>query len=604
MKISQMTLAAQIKEAAGKALQELFPGSDVPLSAITVNRTTPEFPGVYTVVLFPFLKLLRKRPDELGALLGNHLKEHTDFVSGFEIAAGFLNLSIRERYWLSYLESVAGQDTVVPPQRKPMKVMVEFSSPNTNKPLHFGHMRNIFLGHAVSAILEAAGEEVVKANLINDRGIHICKSMIAWMRYADGATPQTTGIKGDHFVGDYYVRFNEAYKEEVLSLVAAGKDPADAEKEAPVMKEAQELLRKWESGDPEVYALWKTMNGWVYQGFDATYQKMGIEFDKVYYESDTYLLGREIVLEGIEKGVLYREEDGSAWIDLTGDGLDRKLLLRGDGTSVYMTQDLGTARLKYEDFHLDKSIYVIGDEQNYHMQVLKLILEKLSEPCAAGIHHLSYGMVELPTGKMKSREGTVVDADDMISEMIRLAQQQTELAGKTEGFDPDALEALYETIGLGALKFYLLRVDPRKKMIFNPQESIDLHGFTATFIQYAHARICSVLRREGCSPEPRSNDFSGFRATAPLFKAEEDLCILLEQYPAVLQDAASELNPSLLCQYAFQLAQLFNSFYAEHSITQAESGEKKMLRLMLSVRTAFLLRHAMGLLGIRVPEKM
>jgi arginyl-tRNA synthetase len=483
-------------------------------------------------------------------------------------------------------------------------VMVEYSSPNTNKPLHFGHLRNNFLGSAVAEILKANGKQVVKANLINDRGIHICKSMIAWMHYANGETPEKKGVKGDHLVGDYYVKFNDVYKEEVARLVSEGMDEKAAEREAPIMLEAQELLRKWEAGDKEVRELWQKMNGWVYKGFEETYKKLGISFDKMYYESDTYLLGKKIVEDGLRKGVLFKKEDGSVWIDLQDDGLDQKLLLRGDGTSVYMTQDLGTAKLKYEEYKLNQSVYVIADEQNYHLQVLKLIMKKLGEPCADGIYHLSYGMVELPTGRMKSREGTVVDADDMVNEMIALAREQTELAGKTEGFSSEELEKLYETIGLGALKFYLLRVDPKKKMIFDPKESIDLHGFTATFIQYAYARICSILRKENVALIPDCTKFQSYDYSSPLLKLEKEMILALEQYPAILLEAGMEFNPSTICNYAFRLAQLFNTFYDAHSISKAENDEKKHLRLMIIIMTASILRHAMNLLGIRMPEKM
>ena len=428
--------------------------------------------------------------------------------------------------------------------------------------------------------------------------------MLAWQRFGNGAAPENTGIKGDHLVGDYYVKFNDAYKAEVKELVAQGMEEAVAEKESPLMKATQEMLRQWEAGDAEVRQLWEMMNGWVYDGFKDSYCRLGVDFDKMYYESNTYLLGKAIVEEGLQKGVLYKKEDGSVWVNLEGEGLDHKLLLRGDGTSVYITQDLGTAKLKYNDFKLDQSVYVIADEQNYHMQVLKLILKKLGEPCADGIHHLSYGMVELPTGRMKSREGTVVDADDMMDEMVALSQKQTEEAGKTEGFTQDELAKLYNTIGMGALKFYLLRVDPKKKMIFDPKESIDLHGFTATFVQYAHARICSILRKEGVAMLPDNTKFQTFKLTQDILPAEKKLALMLEQYPVILENAAVEYNPSLLCNYSFQLAQQFNSFYDEHSISKAENEEKKHLRLMLIIMTAQILRHGMKLLGIRLPEKM
>jgi arginyl-tRNA synthetase len=592
-----LSIVTQIKTAAAQALNHLFPEANVTDEDILVNETKPEFAGDYTVVLFPFVKSLRQNPAVLGKAIGDYLVTENPLFTAHETVAGFLNLTVADTQLTTFLNEHYNDKNFGKKESNGKKVMIEYSSPNTNKPLHFGHLRNIFLGWSVAEILKANGTEVIKANLINDRGIHICKSMIAWMRYANGATPESTGIKGDHLVGDYYVKFNDVYKEEVAELVAKGTEKDAAEKEAPIMKEAQELLRKWEAGDPEVYKLWETMNSWVYKGFHVSYNKLGVDFDKMYYESDTYLLGKVIVEEGLNKGVLFKKEDGSVWIDLTEDGLDQKLLLRADGTSVYMTQDLGTAKLKYDDFKMDQSTYVIGDEQNYHMQVLKLILQKLGEPCADGIYHLSYGMVELPSGRMKSREGTVVDADDMVAEMIRLSKEQAEQAGKTEGFTQEELDALYNMIGLGALKFYLLRVEPRKKMIFDPKESIDLHGFTATFIQYAHVRICSILRKNEIA-------YGQFKLGTSLAPLEKTLLLKVEQYPSILEQAAIEFNPSLICTYTFQLAQLFNSFFDKHSISHAESEEKKQLRLMLITQIGNVIQNAMALLGIEVPQKM
>ncbi|RYD52280.1 MAG: arginine--tRNA ligase [Sphingobacteriales bacterium] len=600
-----MNLVAQIKNATADALKTVFPElGPVEAQTVTVNETKPEFEGDYTVVLFPYVKTLRQKPDALGAQLGDWLLQNTNLFSGFKIVGGFLNLSVRDAYWEAFLLNHFNNSLWGQKPKTAYRAMVEYSSPNTNKPLHFGHLRNIFLGFAVSEILKADGKQVIKANLINDRGIHICKSMIAWKRYANGATPEDSGIKGDHLVGDSYVKYNDIYKAEVADLVAGGMDAKKAEAEAPIFKEAQDMLRGWEAGDPEIYSLWETMNSWVYKGFEVTYKQLGVDFDKYYYESDTYLLGKQLVEEGLQKGVLFRKDDGSVWIDLTNEGLDQKLLLRGDGTSVYMTQDLGTARLKYDDYKLDESIYVIADEQNYHMEVLKRILKRLNEPCANGIYHLSYGMVELPSGKMKSREGTVVDADDMLHEMIGLAKVQTEAAGKTEGFSGSELEALYKMIGTGALKFYLLRVEPKKKMIFNPAESIDLHGYTATFVQYAHARIHSILRKSGVSVFVDRTHFQAFDLTEPVLPLEKELVLQLEQYPDTISAAAAEYNPSLICQYAFALAQKFNSFYAQHSVAEAETPEKRDLRLMLCIMTATVIKHAMNLLGIQVPEKM
>ncbi|RYD58352.1 MAG: arginine--tRNA ligase [Sphingobacteriales bacterium] len=637
-----MTLALQIKHAVEDALKNLFPEADIPASSITINLTKPEFKGDYTIVLFPFVKLLRQKPDALGTTIGNYLLERTQLFSGFDIVSGFLNMTVKDSYWVSFLLNEFNNTSYGEKPKQDKRIMVEYSSPNTNKPLHFGHMRNIFLGFAVSNVLHANGYQVVKGNLINDRGIHICKSMLAWERFAGGATPETANVKGDHLVGDYYVRFNDELNKQIaphldavlnnrtvpdvlndaekakLAPLMAKLDSADAEElkktksgikdifvaNAELTKAAQEMLRKWEAGDAGVRELWQRMNGWVYEGFEGSYKRLGVSFDKMYYESDTYLLGKAIVEEGLQKGVLFKKEDGSVWIDLTDEGLDQKLLLRADGTSVYITQDLGTAKLKFNDFKLDQSVYVIADEQNYHMQVLKLILKKLGEPCADGIYHLSYGMVELPTGRMKSREGTVVDADDMMDEMIELSRKQTEEANKTEGFSAEELEKLYETIGMGALKFYLLRVDPKKKMVFDPKESIDLHGFTATFIQYSHARICSILQKIGVPLLPNSTTFQSFVLTEEITPAEKKVAIMLEQYPMILDAAAVELNPSIICNYTFQLAQEFNSFYDIHSILKAENEEKKQLRLMLAIMTAQIMRSAMQLLGIKLPERM
>lgn len=599
-----MSLVEKIKESAKKALIDLYPDTEIQDSVITVNQTKPEFTGDYTLVLFPFLKLLRTKPNVIGEALGEHLIANTDYISSFDIVAGFLNFTIKDSYWSDFLATNYKNTDFGKSAATNKNVMVEYSSPNTNKPLHFGHMRNIFLGYATAGILQVTGNNVIKANLINDRGIHICKSMVAWQNYANGATPESTGIKGDHLVGDYYVKFNDEYKKQVASLIADGLSKEDAEKEAAILKEAKEMLLLWEAGNEDVVNLWKKMNGWVYDGFEVTYNKMGVDFDRMYYESDTYLLGKEVVQKGLAKNVFYQKEDGSIWINLEDEGLDQKILQRADGTSVYITQDIGTAIKKYNDCDLDKSVYVIGDEQNYHMQVLKLILKKMDDPCSDGIYHLSYGMVELPTGKMKSREGTVVDADDMLAEMVAIAKQQTEEAGKTEGFSDKELEELYNTIGLGALKFYLLRVDPKKRMIFDPKESIDLHGFTATFIQYAHARICSILRKEGIYKIPTGNPFEGLSISEEITPAEKRLILTLEQYPEVMQHAADEYNPSLVCNYIFQLAQYFNSFYDAHSISKAENEEKKQLRLMIIIMTAQVMRHSMNTLGISLPEKM
>jgi arginyl-tRNA synthetase len=592
-----MHLVDQLKKAASEALFSLYQVS-VPPSAILVNATKPEFEGNYTVVLFAFVKELKLSPDALGEALGNHLvSAHPHLFTAHNTIKGFLNITISDIFWFEYINNA--NNNVIASNGK--TVMVEYSSPNTNKPLHLGHLRNNFLGWSIAAILEATGNKVVKTCIVNDRGIHICKSMIAWQLFANGATPASTGKKGDHFVGDYYVKFNDVYKAEVSGLVASGMTTELAEKEAPIMKATQKMLLDWEAGNPAVLELWRNMNGWVYEGFDVTYKSIGSDFDKTYYESETYLLGKDLVEYGLTKNVFYKKEDGSVWIDLTNDGLDEKLVQRKDGTSVYMTQDIGLAQTKQKEFNADQSIYVVGDEQNYHFKVLKLICQKLGLPAADGIYHLSYGMVELPTGKMKSREGTVVDADDLVAAMIDIAKQKTEELGKVKDFTDSELETLYHTIGLGALKFFLLRVDPKKKMIFNPEESIDFHGFTGPFIQYTHARIKSILRKAEGS-EINAVEQPG--TASPLLPLEKEVTIQLEQFTSMLEDAATAFDPSKVAIFIFNLAKTFNALYAEHSITNAETEEKKTLRLQLATLTAQTLKTGMAVLGIPVPEKM
>lgn len=591
-----MSIVTEIKAKVAIVLKELY-GYEATQTELTINSTKPEFEGDYTLVLFSFVKQLKKSPEQLGNEIGEALiKANPLLFTGYNVIKGFLNLTVADSYWISFLQSNYNQPRFGSKPANGQKVMVEYSSPNTNKPLHLGHLRNNFLGWSVAQILKESGYEIIKSCIVNDRGIHICKSMIAWQKFANGATPQSTGVKGDHFVGEYYVKFNDAYKAEVDQLISEGMDKATAEKEAPLMKETQQMLQDWEAGKPEVIELWKMMNSWVYEGFDVTYKRIGSDFQKMYYESDTYLLGKQFVEEGLQKAVFNKKEDGSVWIDLTADGLDEKLVLRKDGTSVYITQDIGLAQQKYDEFKYDQSIYVIADEQNYHMKVLKLILQKLGKPYAEGVYHLSYGMVELPTGRMKSREGTVVDADDMVDEMVNVAKQKTEELGKVKDFTDAELKELYDTIALGALKFFLLRVDPKKKMIFNPEESIDFHGFTGPFVQYTHARIKSVLRKaQGISDQVQANS---------LLKLEKDLIIMLEQYPVILEQAVAEHNPSVIAIYVFNLAKAFNTFYTEHSVMNAESDEKKQLRLQLSEMTANVIASGMSLLGIRVPERM
>jgi arginyl-tRNA synthetase len=590
-----MHLVDQIKKAASEALLSIYQVS-VPAHSILVNATKPEFEGNYTVVLFAFVKELKLSPDALGEALGNHLvASNPHLFTAHNTIKGFLNLTIADAFWFECLNN-ANKNAVTSNGKT---VMVEYSSPNTNKPLHLGHLRNNFLGWSIAAILEATGNKVVKTCIVNDRGIHICKSMIAWQLFANGATPASTGKKGDHFVGDYYVKFNDAYKAEIANLAAGGMTSELAEKEAPIMKATQKMLLDWEAGDPAVLELWRNMNGWVYEGFDVTYKSIGSDFDKTYYESETYLLGKDLVEYGLTKNVFYKKEDGSVWIDLTTDGLDEKLVQRKDGTSVYITQDIGLAQTKQKEFNADQSIYVVGDEQNYHFKVLKLICQKLELPSADGIYHLSYGMVELPTGKMKSREGTVVDADDLVAAMIDIAKQKTEELGKVKDFTESELESLYHTIGLGALKFFLLRVDPKKKMIFNPEESIDFHGFTGPFIQYTHARIKSILRKANAQDTAITS-----QPATPLLPLEKEVTIQLEQFNSMLEDAAAAFDPSKVAIFIFNLAKTFNALYAEHSITNAETEEKKILRLQLASLTAQTLKKGMAVLGIPVPERM
>lgn len=589
-------ITIKIRETVNGALKGLY-GVEAEASTYQVNETKPEFEGDYTVVLFALVKSLRKSPEQLGQELGPALvAANPEFYTGYNVIKGFLNLTIADAYWRQFLTTAYADARFGFSASTGRKVMVEYSSPNTNKPLHLGHLRNNFLGWSIAEILKAGGNEVVKSCVVNDRGIHICKSMIAWKMFGNGATPESTGIKGDHLVGDYYVKFNDVYKAEIEKLVTEGKSKEEAEKEAPIMKAAQQMLVDWEAGDAEVISIWKMMNSWVYAGFDQTYQRIGSDFERVYYESQTYLLGKKMVDEGLAKGVFVKKDDGSVWIDLTADGLDEKIVQRKDGTAVYITQDIGLAIDKYNEYRCDESIYVVGDEQNYHFKVLKLICEKLGLPSAEGIYHLSYGMVELPTGKMKSREGTVVDADDIVQEMVNISAKHTQELGKVKDFTEAELSDLYETLGLGALKFFLLRVDPKKKMIFNPEESIDFHGFTGPFIQYTHARIRSILRKAGEVPSTQ--------AATPLLPLEKKLVVTLEQYGSMIQQAVADHNPSLIAIYVYNLAKTYNSFYTEHSVTHAESEEKKGLRLQLSLFTANVIRSGMGLLGIRVPERM
>lgn len=604
-----MSIASTIKTLVSVELQKLygneFPAAAMDESALTISVTKPEFEGDYTLVLFSFVKSFKKSPEQLGAEIGAALvTANPEYFTAHNTIKGFLNLTVSDTFWINFLKSNFNMPDFGTKPSNGRRVMVEYSSPNTNKPLHLGHLRNNFLGWTVAQMLKASGYEIVKSCIVNDRGIHICKSMIAWEMFANGATPESTNTKGDHFVGEYYVRFNDEYKQEVVELVNGGMKKEEAEKEAPIMKGTQQMLLDWEAGKPDVISLWKKMNGWVYEGFDVTYKRIGSDFNKIYYESETYIPGKKFVEDGLQQGVFFKKEDGSVWIDLTGEGLDEKLVLRKDGTSVYITQDLGLAQQKYEEFKYDQSIYVIADEQNYHMKVLKLILKKFGKPYADGIFHLSYGMVELPTGRMKSREGTVVDADEMVEEMVEVARKKTEELGKVKDFSESELTELYDTLALGALKFFLLRVDPKKRMIFNPEESIDFHGFTGPFVQYTHARIKSVLRKARDSGQSMDKGKEEGEATGSLFKLEKELILSLEQYPVILEQAVAEHNPSIIAIYIYALAKSFNTFYTEHSVMNAESEEKKQLRLQISEMTANVIASGMSLLGIKVPERM
>ncbi len=577
------------------AAQELYGVSD----NIQIQKTRKEFEGDYTVVVFPLLRASRKSPEATATELGEKIVASTPEIKSFNVIKGFLNLVVDPSFWAARFAEIVATENYGMAPASGRTIMIEYSSPNTNKPLHLGHIRNNLLGYSVATILKANGHNVIKVNLVNDRGIHICKSMLAWQLYGNGETPESSGMKGDHLVGKYYVEFDKHYKQQVKELVAGGISEEDAKRQAPIMLQAQDMLRKWEAKDEEVYALWERMNGWVYEGFDVTYKALGVDFDKVYYESQTYLLGKSLVEEGLNKGVFFRKEDNSVWIDLEADGLDQKLLLRGDGTSVYMTQDLGTALSRFEENKLDDMIYVVGNEQNYHFQVLKLVLKKLGYEWSDNIFHLSYGMVELPEGKMKSREGTVVDADDLIADMVGTAREMSDELGKLDGATEEEANAISTMVGLGALKYFILKVDPKKTMLFDPRESIDFNGNTGPFIQYTHARICSILRK--------ANE-SGIEikeyASATLLPEEVELIKSLADYPAAVRNAGQQFAPSVVAAYAYDLAKQFNGYYHDHSILKEECEVVRSLRLMLAKEVARVIRSAMALLGIDVPERM
>ena len=578
-----------------RATEELWGVSD----NIQIQKTRKEFEGDYTVVVFPLLRASKQSPEATATALGEKIVASTPEIKSFNVIKGFLNLVVDSSFWAQRFGEIVATENFGMAEKSGRTIMIEYSSPNTNKPLHLGHIRNNLLGYSVATILKANGHNVIKVNLVNDRGIHICKSMLAWQLYGNGETPQSSGMKGDHLVGKYYVEFDKHYKAEIKELMAQGMAEDEAKKKAPIMLQAQEMLRKWEAKDPAVYSLWETMNGWVYEGFDVTYKALGVDFDKVYYESQTYLLGKSLVEDGLNKGVFFRKEDNSVWIDLEADGLDQKLLLRGDGTSVYMTQDLGTALSRFEENKLDDMIYVVGNEQNYHFQVLKLVLKKLGYEWSDNIFHLSYGMVELPEGKMKSREGTVVDADDLIADMVGTAREMSDELGKLDGSSEEEANAICEMVGLGALKYFILKVDPKKTMLFDPRESIDFNGNTGPFIQYTHARIRSIMRKAEEAGIATDNFLS-----APLLQEEVELIKALSEYPAVVRAAGEQFAPSVIAAYAYDLAKQFNGYYHDHSILKEENSAVRSLRLKLASEVARVIRSAMSLLGINVPERM
>lgn len=592
-------LKSTIENALKLALKSLYSFEE---QTVVLQPTRKEFRGTYTFVTFQYLKMSKKSPEQTGEEIGKYLKENSNIISGFNVVKGFLNLEVTNAAWLETFNELYSTPNFGFSEPNGSEFMVEYSSPNTNKPLHLGHLRNNFLGNSVARVLEANGTKVHKVQIINDRGIHICKSMLAWQKFGNGETPESSGIKGDKLVGKYYVLFDQEYKKQIEELAAGGMDKEEAEKKAPIMLEAQEMLRKWEHKDPEVYSLWQTMNGWVYGGFDTTYTTMGVDFDKLYYESDTYLLGKDEVLKGVEAGIFYKKEDGSVWVDLTEDGLDHKLLLRADGTSVYMTQDIGTAIQRFKDYpNITGQVYTVGNEQDYHFKVLFLILQKLGFTWAKNCYHLSYGMVDLPSGKMKSREGTVVDADDLMQDMFDTARAHTEELGKIEGFTEEEASQLYKTLGLGALKYFLMKVDPKKRMMFNPEESIQFQGNTGPFIQYTHARISSILRKAAAEHMDTSSQIT---LSFDLADVEREIIYMLTEFEVKVKEAAKEYSPAVIAQYVYDLAKEYNRFYAELSIFNEENTELMRFRVMFSKVVADVLKRGMGLLGVTVPNRM
>ena len=597
-----MKIENKIEASVIEAVKALY-GQDVPAAQVQLQKTKKEFEGHLTLVVFPLLKISRKSPEQTAQEIGAYLKEHETAIASYNVIKGFLNLTIASACWVELLDSIHADERYGLTEAAPDAplVMIEYSSPNTNKPLHLGHVRNNLLGNALANIIAANGNRVVKTNIVNDRGIHICKSMLAWKKYGGGETPESSGKKGDHLVGDYYVAFDKHYKAEVSELMAQGMTKEEAEAASPLMKEAREMLVKWEAGDPEVRALWTMMNGWVYAGFDETYKKLGVSFDKIYYESQTYLEGKAKVLEGLKKGLFYQKEDGSVWADLTPEGLDQKLLLRADGTSVYMTQDIGTAEQRFSDYPIDKMIYVVGNEQNYHFQVLSILLDKLGFEWGKSLVHFSYGMVELPEGKMKSREGTVVDADDLIEEMVQTARETSGELGKLDGISKEEADDIARIVGLGALKYFILKVDARKNMTFNPKESIDFNGNTGPFIQYTYARIRSILRK---AAEAGIAIPARLPENVELSEKEEGLIQMLADFAAIVRQAGTDYSPSVIANYCYDLVKEYNQFYHDFSILREENADLKLFRLALSQNVGKIVRLGMGLLGIEVPERM
>ena len=597
-----MNIEAMIADAVKAGIKAIY-GQDVPDKMVQLQKTKKEFKGHLTLVVFPFLRLSKKSPEQTAQEIGDYLLKNEPSVAEFNVIKGFLNLTVACSCWIDLLNEIQSQPHygIRPVSADAPLYMVEYSSPNTNKPLHLGHVRNNLLGYSLSKILEANGYKVVKTNIVNDRGIHICKSMLAWQKWGNGATPESTGKKGDHLIGDFYVLFSNKLKEETAALEAQGMSKEEAEAASPLMQEAREMLRKWEAGDQEVRALWKMMNDWVYAGFDETYKMMGVSFDKIYYESETYLVGKAKVLEGLEKGIFYRREDGSVWADLRGEGLDEKLLLRADGTSVYMTQDIGTAKLRFDDYPINKMIYVVGNEQNYHFQVLSILLDKLGFAFGKGLVHFSYGMVELPEGKMKSREGIVVDADDLMEEMINTAREISQELGKLDGLTKEEAEDIARMVGLGSLKYFILKVDPRKNMTFNPKESIDFNGNTGPFIQYTYARIRSVLRK---AAEQGIALPDALPTNITISEKEEGLIQMLANFAAIVKEAGETYSPALIANYTYDLVKEYNQFYHDFSILHESDESLKLFRLVLSANVAKIVKEAMALLGIEVPERM